>query len=195
MVPWIPYGKRYKTEFDEDGYKKELERLNLLYSDAMIAAMLPHELYIYQNKCAGIRQKFTDLDVFAFSQFNTPGVQIKLNTGKIYFIGDIGVDDSTGDDRIINGDEIVTHYRVLCRPDFDPIEEHISKWVYGDYDLGLLRFYVVSFADKITTRLLTTNIGVSGNLISEFEFPSETPIYDVKKHILTWYFTYIAPPV
>jgi hypothetical protein len=195
MVPWIPYGKRYKQDFDALGYSRELEKLNLSYSSAMVQAMTPSERIVYENKKAAVRIRFVNTDVFEHSEFNTAGVMIRLNTGKEYLIGDISTDCSIGEESIISGDEIVTHYRVLCRPNIDPIEEHISKWVYGDYDLGLLRFYVVSFADKITTKLLTTNVGVSGNIISEFEFPGETPIYDVKKHILTWYFTYIAPPV
>jgi hypothetical protein len=35
MIPWVPYNKPYKKVFDVEGYKKELDRLNLLYSDAM----------------------------------------------------------------------------------------------------------------------------------------------------------------
>lgn len=193
MIPWIPYNKPYKKVFGAEGYKKELDRLNLLYSDAMIAAMTSSEQVIYQNKCAAVRQQFIDFDVFELSQFNTPGVQIKLNTGKIYLIGDIDTGCSGGDESVINGDEIVTHYRVLCRPDNDPIEFHTNQWACLDYRIGLLKFYIRFIEDKTIAAVFNTTAGFGGILV-EFSFPRKDNINEVKKHVLSWYFTCVAPP-
>lgn len=193
MVSWIPYGKRYKKGFDIEGYKKELERLNLSYSDAMIAAMTSSEQTIYQIKCAAVRQQFIDFDVFELSEFNTPGVQIKLNTGVIYLIGDVTTDCSEGDEPLINGDEIVTHYRVLCRPYVDLVDFHVNQWTCVDYVIGLLRFYIRFIDDKTIAGILNTTAGFNGTLV-EFSFPRKSDLDAVKKHVLSWYFTCAAPP-